>query len=169
VALVISPFALTIVKTFEKFEPKVYLDAVGVPTIGYGHVVKTGEDFPGRISEADAIVLLKQDVFIAEKAVDELAIGNSRELDRHEREALVSWTFNLGEGNLAASMMLRYIIGYLNAADVEVHEIAAQMIRWVHGNGQRLGGLVRRRHCEAIWYMGAPDEIVLSLARKVWR
>jgi GH24 family phage-related lysozyme (muramidase) len=165
----ISPFALTIIKTFETFEPKVYPDAVGVPTIGYGHVIKPGEDFPGRISESDALIMLKQDVFDAENAVDRLAIGGSRQLDPHEREALVSWTFNLGAGNLAESTMLRFVIGYLNAADVETHEIAEQMIRWVHAGGVRLGGLVRRRHCEAIWYMGAPDEIVLSLARKVWR
>lgn len=160
----ISPFALTIIKTFEKFEPKVYLDAVGVPTIGYGHVVKTGEDFPGRISEADAIVLLKQDVFTAEQAVEKL-VHPSRWMNcDHQREALVSWTFNLGEGNLRVSTMLRKL-NEQEPAEV----IAAEMIRWVHGNGQRLNGLVRRRHCEAVWYMGAPDEIVLSLARRVWR
>jgi lysozyme len=157
----ISPFGLTIIKTFERFEPRVYPDAVGVPTIGYGHVVKTGEDFLGSITEADAVVLLKQDVFAAEVAVDRLV---KVDLARDEYEALVSWTFNLGEGNLKASTMLRK----LNQKHPG-EEIAAEMIRWVHAAGQRLGGLVRRRHCEAIWYMGAPDEIVLSLARKVWR
>jgi GH24 family phage-related lysozyme (muramidase) len=160
----ISPFGLTIIKTFERFKPRRYLDAVGVPTIGYGHVIRPDETFPGKISEADAVILLKQDVFVAETAVDRLVRPPSRNYYRCQREALVSWTFNLGEGNLTESTMLRRM-----NEGADYIEIAEQMIRWVHGGGERLGGLVRRRHCEAIWYMGAPDEIVLALARKAWR
>ena len=162
----ISPFGLTIIKTFERFKPRRYPDAVGVPTIGYGHVIRPDEEFRGAISEADAIILLKQDVFVAEKAIERQI---TVDLMKHEREALASWTFNLGEGNLHESTMR----GFINDDDApDEHSavlVAEQMIRWVHAGGVRLGGLVRRRHCEAIWYMGAPDEIVLGLARKVWR
>lgn len=157
----ISPFALTIIKTFEKFEPKVYLDAVGVPTIGYGHLIKPGEDF-GRLTEAEATQLLKQDAFEAERAVDRIMSSYVLQ-ERCRREALVSWTFNLGAGSLQDSTLRRVANG--GAPD---RAVAAQIVRWVHAGGRRLSGLVRRRHCEAIWYMGAPDEIVLAVARRSW-
>jgi lysozyme len=157
----ISPFGVTIVKEFERFKARRYIDAAGHPTIGYGHLIRPDENFPGPISKQDAHALLMQDLHVAERAVERLV----QPLPKHQHEALVSWTFNLGEGNLERSTLRDTI----NGDSTHIWAVAQQMIRWVHAGGVRLGGLVRRRHCEAVWYMGAPDEIVLALARKVWR
>ena len=157
----LSPFGVTIIKTFEKFEPRVYADAVGIPTIGYGHVVLSNESFD-EITEPEAVSLLQRDVAKAEEGVDRL-VPESHRKDNAKRESLVSWVFNLGVGALESSTLLKV----LRSAAPD-RAVAEQIIRWVHGNGERLSGLVRRRHCEAVWFLGAPDEVVLSLARRAW-
>jgi lysozyme len=154
----VSPFGLSIIATFEKFESEVYIDAAGHPTIGFGHLILEGEDFPNALTEAEAYKILEMDVRAAENAVERQVGG--RIPDHPWRfEALVSWTFNLGEGNLQASTMLRYL---KEGADDE--DVAREMIRWVHAGGKRLSGLVRRRHCEAVWFLGAPEDTVRYLA-----
>lgn len=57
--------------------------------------------------------------------------------------ALVSWTFNLGPGNLRASTLRRKI----NAG--EWGEVPAQIMRWNKAGGVVLRGLTRRRQAEA--------------------
>lgn len=41
---------------------RVYKDSLGYDTIGYGHLVKSGEDFSNGISESEANALLLKDV-----------------------------------------------------------------------------------------------------------
>lgn len=50
----ITKQGLNLIKQFEGFEPEIYLDAAGLPTIGYGHLLRPGEDkmFANGISEA---------------------------------------------------------------------------------------------------------------------
>jgi len=47
----------------------VYLDSAGLPTIGYGHLIKKGESFD-TITEAEASLLLVKDVSDAEEIVN---------------------------------------------------------------------------------------------------
>jgi GH24 family phage-related lysozyme (muramidase) len=63
-------------------------------------------------------------------------------------DALVSWTFNLGAGNLNSSTMLKKL------NNQEYDEVAPQMKRWNKANGKVLEGLVRRREAEALLYEG---------------
>lgn len=159
----VTPFCLTIIKTFEKFEPRPYLCAGGKWTIGYGHVIKDPTDRTWRdpLSRETADIFLADDVGIAARAVRRYVERQS--LLTCQYEALVSWTFNLGSGNLSRSTMLTRLI------EGDEDGVVSEMIRWCNAGGERLDGLVRRRHCEAVWYMGAPDEIVLALARKAWK
>ena len=61
-------------------------------------------------------------------------------------DSLVSWTFNLGEGALKSSTMLKKI----NAARHD--EVPGQMKRWNRAGGKVLKGLERRRQSEAALY-----------------
>jgi len=69
-------------------------------------------------------------------------------LSQDQFDALVSWTFNLGNGNLNASTMLKV----LNRGEYE--EVPAQMKRWNKAGGKVLEGLIRRREAEANLFEG---------------
>jgi lysozyme len=70
-------------------------------------------------------------------------------LSQNQFDALVSWVFNLGNGNLQASTMLKVI----NSGD---HAgVPAQIKRWNKAGGKVLDGLIRRREAEALLYQGA--------------
>ena len=61
-------------------------------------------------------------------------------------DAVVSWTYNLGEGALKSSTMLKKI----NAARHD--EVPGQIKRWNRAGGKVLTGLERRREAEAALY-----------------
>lgn len=58
--------------------------------------------------------------------------------------ALVSWSFNMGCGAAEESTLLRR----LNSGEDVNTVLAAELPRWVYGNGEVLPGLVRRRDAE---------------------
>jgi RHS repeat-associated protein len=104
--LSLSPKGLDFIKRHEGYSATVYNDAAGNPTIGYGHLIRPGEDFSNGITEAGATQLLAQDVQIAVNAV------NNRlnvVVSQNEFDALVDFTYNLGEGNLGRSTLLSNI------------------------------------------------------------
>ena len=91
-----SNLLLEKLKDFEGLRLEAYLDAAGVPTIGYDHTgrdVKLGD----RITKYWADDLLRHDVEAAEKAIDKLGLT----LTLGQLDALVSFTFNLGFDRLA--------------------------------------------------------------------
>jgi lysozyme len=61
-------------------------------------------------------------------------------------DAVVSWTYNLGEGALKSSTMLKKI----NATRHD--EVPGQMKRWNKAGGKVVRGLERRREAEAALY-----------------
>jgi lysozyme len=142
----ITKQGIDLIKRFEGFEPEIYLDAAGLPTIGYGHLLRLGEDkmFAGGISEAAGEALLIKDVGIAERAVLRLI---RVPLTNGQFDALVSFTFNLGSGALQRSTLRRKV-------NREVHEeVPAEFMRWVWAGGRKLRGLVLRREAEANLYL----------------
>lgn len=141
----ITQNGLNLIKRFEGFEPEIYLDAAGLPTIGYGHLLLPGEDemFRNGISEAAGEALLIKDVLLAEQAVCRLI---KVPLTDGQFDALVSFTFNLGSGALQRSTLRRKV-------NRQEHEAApAEFIKWVWAGGKKLKGLVRRREAEAMLY-----------------
>ena len=68
------------------------------------------------------------------------------DLTQNQFDALVSWVFNLGPANLAASTLLKV----LNAKDYE--GVPAQIKRWNKAGGKVLQGLIRRREAEALLF-----------------
>jgi lysozyme len=140
----ITPQGLSFIQHFEGFSPVVYHDAAGLPTIGYGHLLKPGEAF-AEISEAQARQLLAQDVQVAERAVLRLI---QVPLHDGQFDALVSFTFNLGAGALQRSTLRRKINRN------EHTEVPSELLKWVWAGGRRLPGLVRRRKAEGEMYSG---------------
>lgn len=138
--------SIDLIKSFEGLKLTAYLCPANVPTIGYGSTKGLTRADVGKktITEAEATRLLLEDVARFEKAVGELV---KVKLTENQRGALVCWTYNLGEGNLAKSKMLERI-----NANAETALIERSWLQWINANGKPLPGLLRRRQAEiALW------------------
>lgn len=111
-------------------------------TIGYGH---TGAEVtPGLvITQIQAEAWLQQDCAEAEASVHRLLpVGT---VNRWQREALVSFCFNVGAGALADSTLRKRLL----AGEAAGRVLEEELPRWVKGaGGVPLAGLVRRRQQE---------------------
>jgi len=137
----ISEQGLELIKHFEGCELEAYKCAAGVWTIGYGHI-KTAVE--GKvITQEEADNLLVEEIIEYE---DYVRAAVKVPLKQYQFDALVSWTFNLGNGNLNASTMLKV----LNREEYE--EVPAQMARWNKAGGKVLEGLIRRREAEGLLF-----------------
>jgi GH24 family phage-related lysozyme (muramidase) len=147
----INAAGLSLIKNFEGYAQVVpgttngttYLDAVGVPTIGYGH---TGPDVTPNlvITQAQAEALLQSDLRSAEGAVsDAVTVA----LNDNQFAALVSFVYNLGAGTLQESTLL----GLLNGGNY--NDAAQQFTRFVYAGGEVLQGLVTRRNAERALFL----------------
>ncbi len=134
-----SERGLFLIKEFEGFSAQVYICAGGKRTIGYGHVLVDGEEYPMGVSIIEADELLRLDVEEAERAVCRLVVVG---LSQGRFDALVSFVFNLGAGALARSTLLKK----LNAGDVS--GAAKEFLRWDRAGGKQMAGLSRRRAAE---------------------
>ena len=141
----ISRKGLALIKEFEGFAPLEYTCVAGKRTIGYGHRLNASEVYPGGVGEAFAEELLVKDVKGAERVVDEAVIVP---LSVSQRDALVSFAFNVGSGNFLRSLLLRLLNegGY--------GEVPEQMMRWIYVDGSMCTGLMRRRKAEAEMFAG---------------
>ena len=139
----ISAEGLALIKKFEGCELEAYQDAVGVWTIGYGHIkgVKKGMT----ITKQQAEEMLEEELIEYENYVKEAV---KYQLDQCMFDALVSWTYNLGPSNLNSSTLLKV----LNAGDYD--GVPEQIKRWNKAGGKVLQGLVRRREAEALLFEG---------------
>jgi len=138
-----SDEGIALIKSFEGCELKAYRCSANVLTIGYGHTacVTEGEE----ISELHAEELLREDLNEFEEHVRRAV---KVELNQNQFDALVSWTFNLGPGNLRSSTLLKL----LNEGKHE--EVPGQMARWNRAGGKVLEGLKRRREAEGLLWQG---------------
>lgn len=134
----INDAGLAIIKEFEGLSLTPYLDAVGIPTIGYGHNGGVSMETPP-ITREEAEELLRRDVQAAERAVSNAVFVS---LNEHQYSACVSLCFNIGAKAFRDSTLARLVNqGNLLAA-------ASQFPRWRWAGGRILPGLVRRRAAE---------------------
>ena len=82
----------------------VYKDAAGYDTIGFGHLVRPGEKIQEPLLGEAAEKLLNKDIAPKAAAVNAHV---SMPLFQGQFDALLSWTYNLGEGALKSSTMLK--------------------------------------------------------------
>ena len=138
-----SPKGVDLIKEFEGLRLNAYPDpgSGGDPwTIGYGHTkgVKKGDV----VTQEQAEQMLRQDLRHFERAVASLAPKTTQS----QFDALVSFAFNVGEGNLKSSTLLKKH----NAGDYAGAK--NEFARWTRAAGRVLVGLARRRAAEAELY-----------------
>ena len=154
----LSPEGAELVKSFESclrptgpsiFVP--YICPAGRLTIGWGHTNDHGRHFDHEAvwSQADCDHSFEEDMRHFERAVQRLVKVN---LTQHQFDALVSFTYNCGEGNLQKSTLLRKV----NAEDFE--GAAREFSKWNRGGGRVLRGLTRRRAAEALLFQNVDHE-----------
>ena len=138
-----SQKCIDMVKHFEGFEDTAYLCPANVWTIGYGRTknVKEGD----RITEPQAERDLQEE--LQEFGAQVLGVVDVSLL-QNEFDALTSWTYNLGVGNLSSSTLLKK----LNAGDKD--SVPSEMLRWNKAAGKVLAGLTTRRQAEADLWQG---------------
>lgn len=146
-----SDAGLNIIKEFEGFESNAYVDpgTGGEPiTIGYGttrYANGTKVRMGDTITEEQASAELKHHVEkIAEKDIRRYI---DVPLTQSEFDALVSWVYNVGGGNLKSSTLRRVVNNgdYLQGGE--------ELLRWNKANGEVLAGLTRRRVSERNLYL----------------
>lgn len=141
----ISGAGLDLIKRFEGLRLTAYPDSAGVWTIGWGHTkgVHKGQ----QITEVGAVKLLRDDLAWAEEAVTDAV---KVPLNQNQFDALVSFTFNVGEGALKKSTLLKLLnSGNYTAA-------ANQLDLWINAGGKPLAGLKTRRDAEQALFLTAP-------------
>lgn len=132
---------INLIKQFESLQLEAYRCPAGIWTIGYGH---TAQVHPGdRIDEPTAIHLLQQDLEKVEAVINR----ECPDVNQHQFDALVSFTFNCGEGNLLKSTLLKCV-----KANPGNPNIRVELSKWNKSKGTILAGLIRRRRAEADLY-----------------
>ena len=138
----ISP-AVDLIKKWEGFRSNAYKDPVGIWTIGWG---TTRYPNGSRVKQGDTVTQRKAEEFlwhdiqrVAMKPIERLV---KVPLNDAQLSALISFTYNLGGGNLSKSTLLKK----LNAGDYA--GAGGEFHRWNKAGGKVLRGLVRRRQDE---------------------
>lgn len=139
----ITKEALELIKKSEGLRLYAYLDAVGIWTIGYGHTSAAGNPkvYKGmRITAQEAEDILLAD--LKRVYIPAVTKNVSVPLNPNQLGALVSFVYNVGEGNFKKSTLLKK----LNKADYK--GAAAEFLKWNKAGGKVLKGLVTRRAAE---------------------
>lgn len=132
----IGQAGLALIKQYEGCRLAAYRCAAGVWTIGYGHTA--GVHSGMTITQAQADAYLRQDIAKFEGYVNNpVCVPITANLNQNQFDALVSFAFNLGAGNL------RKLCKGRTAA-----QIAQAMTQYCKANGKVLAGLRRRRAAE---------------------
>ena len=143
-----------LLEQWEGMKQQVYLDSGGKATIGVGHLLTQSERSSGKITIAGQDVkystwlstsecheLLDQDLKSPEKTVNSFV---KVPLNQNQFDALVSFTYNLGNTAFQNSTLLKM----LNAGSYI--QVPGQFRRWIHDNGRVVQGLVNRREKEIV-------------------
>lgn len=130
----ISNNGINLIKKYEGCRLTAYLCPAGVWTIGWGH---TGNVHKGdKITQAEADALLIRDLAPAESAVNRYQLSW---MNQNRFDALVSFTYNCGSGNLAKLLDNGKRLPGTVYAKIALYNKAA---------GKELSGLTKRRNEE---------------------
>lgn len=142
--MIVSKNGLDLIKQFEGLSLKPYLDAVNIPTIGWGSTYYpdgkkvTLQD--KEITEQKAFEILE---YIANKDFGYFVNKAVKvKLNQNQFDALVSFAYNLGNGNLQQSTLLKKVNNndFIGAS--------LEFEKWNKAGGKVLSGLTKRRTAE---------------------
>lgn len=137
-----------LIKEFEGFSNIPYKCSANIPTIGYGNTF-----YPDgkRVSMLDKQITKEYADEIFKNVVDNFAFKVSKliksKVTQNQFNALVSFAYNVGIGNLEKSTLLKLV--NINPNDAM---IAKQFLRWNKAKGKELKGLTNRRIKESALY-----------------
>jgi len=144
-----SPQLIDFLISFDSFSETYYLDPGGIPTIGYGHKIKKGEEnlLKVRISKEEAKSMFAKDLQEFERDLNKSL--KNYEVNQQQYDALLSMFFNCGPtGAKSTRIWQDFLAGkvtlesFLNSAIRDAKKVV------------RLG-LQRRRYDEwEIWDQG---------------
>ena len=137
-----SSRGIELIKSFEGCHLVAYKCPAGVWTIGYGHTAGVKERMT--ITQAQADAYLASDLEKYEKYV----IDTKLDLNQNQFDALVSFTYNCGNGNLKTLVQNRTL-----------SQIADAMLLYTKSGGKTLQGLVRRRQAERELFVEKMNEV----------
>lgn len=134
----ISQKGIDLIKHFEGLRLNSYRDCIGVATIGYGctHGIRLGMT----ITQEQAEQMLKDELTVFEAGV---RTAVKADITQGMFDALVSFAYNLGLGNLKASTLLKYV------NEGKYDDAQDQFRRWINAGGIPVKGLLVRRLAEA--------------------
>jgi len=157
----VSPAAIHMIKHHEGVRMRPYRCPALLWTVGVGHVIDPShaavkyeerrtlpipEGWDRSLSMGEVDVILAQDLGRFERGVARLcpaAVGHQGRFD-----ALVSFAFNVGLGNLQRSSLR------MKTNRGEFEEAADEFMKWTKAGGRVLPGLVKRRQDERALYLG---------------
>ena len=149
-----------LIKKFEDIRLVGYLDAIGIPTIGWGTTIMEGRQVRvgEKITVEQAEEFFAKDLAKFENYVRDLV---TVPLTQMQFDALVSFTYNLGPTNLKKSTLLKLI------NQGRMKEAQPQFLRWNKAGGKVLNGLTRRRLAEAVLFGPLPAADLIAMYKLV--
>lgn len=144
----VSDNCIKMIKHHEGVRLKPYKDPIGLWTVGVGHLIGDGKSLPIEwfrtftMDEVDE--LLKKDLAKFERGVLRLCPNH---LTQPRFDALVSFAFNVGLGNLQSSTLRQKH----NRGDIL--GAAQEFLKWNKAGGRVLRGLTVRRQDESTLYL----------------
>ncbi|MDH5096007.1 phage tail spike protein [Clostridium perfringens] len=144
------------VKGIEGYAPYHYYDSVGVKTLGYG---MTGNELNGvsvPLSETSATHYLVNNFnrLYYVPVLNILKAKGVTNMLQREVDAFASFAYNCGvDGFKGSQLLAKYVAGERGES---IHN---EFKKWVHGNGQVLPGLVRRREEEWKIFSGSSSPV----------
>lgn len=144
----VSDKAIKMIRHHEGVRVKPYQDAIGLWTVGVGHLIGDGKTLPDEwnrtltMGEVDEI--LRKDLARFEAGVERLCPSG---LTQPRFDALVSISFNFGLGNLQrSSIRMKHNRG-------EFEDAADSFLLYNKAGGKIFKGLVNRRNDERSLYL----------------
>ncbi|WP_223560191.1 lysozyme [Chryseobacterium lathyri] len=140
-----SKKGIDLILSFEGFSSKPYLDAAGIPTIGYGNTYYPGGQ---KVTMKDVAITKEKgaEIFTAVLPTYEKIVSSKTKvaLTQNQFDALVSHTYNTGGSETLFSLINK------KASDQAIRNWF--ITKYITSGGKVLNGLIRRRKAEADLY-----------------
>lgn len=156
----ISDNGINFIAGWEGVEYKAYKDAVGLFTVGIGHLIKLPEEkflLNKTLTRDEVYDIFREDIKRFENNLNKVI---KVPINQNQFDALISLAFNIGNGAFNNSTLLKV----LNQGNYE--EVPNQILRWDKAGGKTLLGLTRRRKAEVELFNKPLEEVLYSDVEK---